>query len=82
MHLVGFDDATHLKIGVPRLSPSALASGVSATMQPSLLDSTHTGLPLSPGWNTFSTEQKKLLQSTRAIIAGEGCGLAMRGGDE
>ena len=37
--------------------PSALASGLRAMTQPSLLESTTTGLPQSRGWNTASHEQ-------------------------
>lgn len=57
-----------LKSASPLCSPTAFASGVSATMMPSLLDSTHTGFPCKPGWKTFSHEQKNELQSTRAYI--------------
>ena len=48
--------------------PSALASLLRATAQPSLLLSTMTGRPSKSGRNTRSHETKKLLQSARANI--------------
>ena len=68
MYLIIFYDIIYLEDGVATMQSHRLASGVSATMHPSLLESTTTGFPFRPGWNTFSTEQKKLLQSTRANI--------------
>lgn len=44
-------------MGAPILIPSALASAVLATAQPSLLDSTMTGRPFSFGSKTRSHEQ-------------------------
>src|SRR5665213_374460 len=41
--------------------------------QPSLFESTTTGLPRKPGWKTRSHDAKKLLQSTSAT--GEAIGL-------
>src|SRR5258708_5411570 len=46
--------------------PSCLASLLRATTQPSLLDSTTTGLPSSSGLNNRSQLTKKLLQSISA----------------
>ena len=57
-----------LKIGSPRCRPSFFESGVSATMQPSLLLRTTTGLFFNPEWKIFSTEQKNELQSISAHI--------------
>ena len=69
-----------LKSGSPIVMPSALASLLRATAQPSLLLSTMTGLPFSSGRKTLSHEAKKLLQSARAYMDnyaeayGEACG--------
>ena len=57
-----------LKSGSPILMPSALASLLLATAQPSLLLSTMTGFPFSSGRKTLSHEAKKLLQSAKAYI--------------
>lgn len=55
-----------LKYGTPIPIPSALASSERDTTQPSLLDSTITGLLANSGWRRRSQETKKLLQSTSA----------------
>ena len=52
--------------GCAILTPSALASSLRATMQPSFDDRTTVGRPSSAGRNTRSQETKKLLQSTSA----------------
>ncbi len=66
------------KNGLPRFSPRALASLLSATMQPSLLLRTTTGLWRKAGINTRSHDTKKLLQSMSPIIVGR---LNSAGGD-
>ena len=48
--------------------PKALASLLRAMAQPSLLESTMTGLFCKSGRKTRSQEAKKLLQSARANI--------------
>jgi hypothetical protein len=48
-------------------SSLAFASSLRKIMPPSLLESTTTGLPIRAGLKTRSQEQKKLLQSTRAM---------------
>ena len=45
------------------LTPSAFASSLRATMQPSFDDRTTAGRPSSAGRKTLSQETKKLLQS-------------------
>ena len=50
------------------LIPSALASLLRATAQPSLLESTMIGFSTSSGRKTLSHEAKKLLQSARVLI--------------
>ena len=52
------------------MSPRAFASLDSATMHPSLFERTMTGRPTSSGLRTRSHDTKKLLQSTRAYMAG------------
>jgi hypothetical protein len=48
--------------------PSDLASSLREIIQPSLFESTTTGTPIREGSKTLSHEQKKLLQSTNAIL--------------
>jgi len=50
----GFTRCRHWNQGWIILMPSALASAERATTQPSLLDSTTSGLPARPGLNTRS----------------------------
>jgi hypothetical protein len=50
------------------LIPSALVSSLRAVAQPSLFDSTTTGLPTRLGLNTRSQETWKLLPSTSAYM--------------